>query len=109
MSVSDDYLQYILERLQCVGNVTSKRMFGGVGIYSANIFFALIDDNTLYFKVDNANRNDYEDVGMQPFRPYGEKSYAMAYYTVPEEVLENDQSLTVWAKKAIAVARKKAK
>jgi len=34
-------------------------MFGGVGIYCGDLFFGLIDDDTLYFKVDDSNRSDF--------------------------------------------------
>jgi len=47
-------------------------MFGGVGIYAGQLFFALIADDTLYFKVDDSNRSDFERLAMRPFQPYGE-------------------------------------
>ena len=43
-------------------------MFGGVGIYAGDLFFALIDDDTLYFKVDDSNRSDFEKRDMGLFR-----------------------------------------
>jgi TfoX/Sxy family transcriptional regulator of competence genes len=41
-------------------------MFGGVGIYAGNLFFALIADDTVYFKVDAATRPQFEERGMAP-------------------------------------------
>lgn len=82
-------------------------MFGGVGIYSGELFFALIDDDILYFKVDDSNRPDFEARGMGPFRPYGPGGEVMQYYQVPEEVLEDFEALRAWADKALAVARDK--
>lgn len=82
-------------------------MFGGVGIYSGDIFFALIADDTLYFKVDDANRADFEARGMGPFRPYGETGEVMQYYQVPEDLLEDADALRPWAEGAIAAARRK--
>src|SRR4030095_9214715 len=52
MAVSDSYLAYVLEQLDAVRGVVTKRMFGGVGIYSDDVFFAVIDNDTLFFKVD---------------------------------------------------------
>jgi DNA transformation protein len=80
-------------------------MFGGVGIYGREFFFALIDDDTLYFKVDESNRPDFEARGMGPFRPYGEDGETMGYYRVPDDLLEDADVLGQWAEKAIAVAR----
>jgi DNA transformation protein and related proteins len=82
-------------------------MFGGVGIYAGDRFFALIADDTLYFKVDESNRADFEARGMGPFRPYGEHGETMQYYQVPVDLLEDTEALRSWAEKAIAVANRK--
>jgi DNA transformation protein and related proteins len=81
-------------------------MFGGVGIYAADLFFALLDDDTLYFKVDDATRPGFEDCGMTAFRPYGEEGEVMQYYEVPADVLEDPEALGAWVEAAIAVARR---
>ncbi|MBK7093001.1 MAG: TfoX/Sxy family protein [bacterium] len=107
MAVSNSYLEYVLERMGTVGAVTARRMFGGVGIYFDITFFALIDNDTLYFKVNNENRKDYESEQMEPFRPFGEDSYSMKYYSVPERIIEDNQLLREWMLKAVAAARKK--
>ena len=80
-------------------------MFGAVGLYAGTSFFALIDDDRLYFKVDDENRPDFEAAGMEPFRPYGDDR-TMGYYEVPIDVLEDADALTAWARKAIAVAER---
>jgi len=80
-------------------------MFGGVGIYAADLFFALLDDDTLYFKVDDTTRGPFEERGMGPFRPYGEGGEVMQYYEVPEDVLEDPEVLGKWVNAAITVAR----
>lgn len=109
MAVTNSYLEYILERLATAGPVTARRMFGGVGLYSGSTFFALIDNDTLYFKVNDRNRGDFEAEGMEPFRPFGEDSYAMKYFSVPERVIEDDQLLAAWTTKAISAAAKPGK
>ena len=80
-------------------------MFGGVGIYAQGLFFALIAEDRLYFKVDDTTRPDFERLGMEPFRPYGEHS-AMGYYEVPADVVEDSWQLAQWMSKAIDVAAK---
>ena len=81
-------------------------MFGGVGIYAGELFFALLDDDTMYFKVDDATRTQFVDRGMGPFRPYGESGEVMQYYEVPADVLEDPEALGAWVEAAIAVARR---
>lgn len=81
-------------------------MFGGVGIYSGDGFFALIAGDELYLKVDDSNRPDYEARGLGPFRPYGPGGEAMQYYPVPGDVLEDVEVLRSWVDKAIDAARR---
>ncbi len=105
MSVSDDYRDFILEQLAPAGRVTARRMFGGVGLYLDGLFFALIDDDTLYFKTDDSNRARFQRSGSQPFCPDPVRpDYQMGYWQVPAEVLEDADELKVWAREALAVA-----
>lgn len=109
MAVSGEFLSFVEDQLERVGNIISKKMFGGAGIYCEGVFFALIADDILYFKVDESNKQDYEAEGMGQFKPYGNDSYSMNYYEVPVEVLEDEEMLRLWAEKALDVAMKGSK
>jgi DNA transformation protein len=76
-----------------------------VGLYAQGLLFALIAEDRLYFKVDDATRPDFERLGREPFRPFGEAG-AMGYYEVPADVLEDAAQLEPWMRKAIEVAAK---
>jgi DNA transformation protein len=105
MAVSKNFVAYVLEQLAQITNVTSRRMFGGVGLYAEGLFFGLIDDDTLYFKVDDSNRAEYAQRGSKPFCPFPDKSeFSMSYYDLPAEVLEDAEDLTRWARKSVVVA-----
>ncbi len=105
MAVSPGYRSFVIEQLERITSITAKNMFGGVGLYAEEYFFALIAEDRLYFKVDDSNRSDFEAAAMEPFRPYGDER-AMQYYEVPIEVLEDVDALQRWAEKAIEVARR---
>src|SRR5712691_9629665 len=108
MSVSTSFRTFIVDQLsRVVPRVRARSMFGGVGIYGGDLFFALIADDTLYFKVDDSNRPDFEQLGMGPFRPYGEGGEVMQYYQVPAELLEDVEALRPWVEKAMSVAGRK--
>ena len=109
MAVSADYREYVLEQLGRVTPVTSRGMFGGVGVYAGALFFALMDDDALYLKVDDGNRADFEAAGTGPFRPFGDDRDVMQYYELPAELLEDADQLRPWVEKAIDVARRKRK
>ena len=106
MAVTPAFRQFVLEQLQRVlPAVRARNMFGGVGIYSDDFFFALLDNDTAYFKVNDSNRGDFEVRGMQPFRPFGDEGESMQYYEVPSDLLEDPDALRPWADKSLLVAR----
>jgi len=106
MPVTDGFVEFVLEQLDSVGPITSKRMFGGVGLYAGDLFFALIAGDVLYLKADVSTRGELEAAGARPFEPYPDRgSGTMQYYSVPAAILEDGDELVVWAKKAVAVSR----
>jgi len=107
VTVSADYLAYVLDQLTQLGGVSSRRMFGGVGLYSDELFFGLIADDTLYLRADDSNRADYTARGAAPFRPYADRPHlSMSYFETPAEVLEDARQLVLWASRSVAVARR---
>jgi TfoX/Sxy family transcriptional regulator of competence genes len=107
MAVSQSYRSFVLEQLaRVLPSVQARAMFGGVGIYSGQLFFALIDNDTLFFKVDDETRPLFAQRGMPPFRPFGDGGEVMAYHEVPADVLEDRDTLAEWAAAAVAVARR---
>lgn len=106
MAVSASFQIMVLDQLsKAVSGIRARPMFGGVGIYSGDCFFALIADDTVYFKVDASTRPDFEARGMGPFRPFGDDGATMTYYQLPEDLLEDPEVLRPWAEKAVAIAR----
>lgn len=104
MAVTPGFADFVVEQLDRCGPIATKRMFGGVGVYSGDTFFALIDNDVLYLKVDDSTRPDFERAGCGPFQPYGDERESMQYYSVPVAVLEDADELCAWGRKAIAVA-----
>jgi DNA transformation protein len=105
MAVTDSFRAFVLEQLeQAARDIHARSMFGGVGIYAGDVFFALIANDILYFKVDDETRPTYTALGMKPFRPYGEDGEEMKYFEVPVSVLEDADALRPWVADAIAVA-----
>ena len=105
MSVQEQYLAYILEQLTRLGSLRSNRMFGGIGLYSREIFFGLIDDDTLFFKTDEANIAPYRERNMPRFMPFPDRPDAvLGYHQVPADVIEDAELLVDWARKSVEVA-----
>jgi DNA transformation protein len=104
VAVTPGFADFVVEQLDGCGAIATKRMFGGVGIYSGDVFFALIDNDILYLKVDDSTREEFARAGGEPFRPFGDDRDKMQYYSVPAPVLEDADALCAWGRKAIAVA-----
>jgi DNA transformation protein len=111
MSVSDEFVDYVLDQLRAWGDVSARKMFGCSGLYREGTMFGLIDDDVAYLKVDDSNREDFEKAGSSPFTfyPYPDKAreVVMSYYEVPADVLENRDELARWVQRSIAVAKRK--
>jgi DNA transformation protein len=108
VTVSDSFVAFVLEQLDGVGPITTKRMFGGVGLYAGDLFFALIAGDVLYLKGDDATRAAREAAGAHPFQPYPGRPRGkgkMQYYSVPAAILEDGDALLAWATQSIAIAR----
>jgi DNA transformation protein len=106
MSVSESYQAFVLESLARVApGIRARRMFGGVGIYSDDLFFALIDDDALYLKTNAESQREFEALGMKPFRPNADHGEVMGYHQLPESILEDAEALQRWVDTSLAVAR----
>ena len=107
MSVSPSFQTLVLDQLSRVApGLRTRRMFGAVGIYADDLFFALIDDDTLYFKTDDATRGAFETRGMAPFHPFGDDRASMRYYQLPADLLDDTEALRPWVEDAVGVARR---
>jgi DNA transformation protein len=106
LRVSDAFKTFVLDQLESFGEVTPRAMFGGVGLYHDSTFFGILARDILYLKVDDENRPEYEEAGMEPFRPYPNRTTTMHYYAVPVDVLESPRDLARWARRAFEAARR---
>jgi DNA transformation protein len=108
MPVTDSFVAFVLEQLDPLGPIVSKRMFGGVGLYAGDLFFALVSRDVLYLKGDEETRGRREAAGARPFQPFPDRPRGkgkMQYYSVPAGILEDGDMLIAWAKEAVSIAR----
>jgi DNA transformation protein len=104
LRVTPEFRDFVLDQLSGVPQLRSKRMFGGIGLYSGERFFGIVAADELFFKVDDRNRAAYEAAGSEPFRPVLDRPVSMSYWRVPIEVLEDPRELATWAFAAIEAA-----
>ena len=97
-------LNDIHDRLSALGEVTSRPMFGGHGLYRGETIFGILFEGKLYLKVDERSKVAYESRGMQAFHP-NERQTFKSYYEVPPDVLADPEALLSWAGEAIRAAQ----
>ncbi len=91
--MSEEFVEYITEMLEPFGNIKTRKMFGGYGIYKNRLMFALIADNELYFKADLETAKYFKSQGLEPFTYKAKgKLIALSYYKILPEIIEDDES-----------------
>jgi DNA transformation protein len=105
-----EFVDFLLEQLSPLGEVSARGMFGGWGIYHEGRMFALVAADTLYLKVDDTNRADFESENLRPFR-YERRDRGeavMDYYEPPAAAIDDRELLCEWARKGVAAAERAA-
>jgi len=93
-----EFTAEMVEALTPVGEVSSRSMFGGYGIFESGVMFVLIDSaGKMFFRADDSTQGRYEELGSERHNP-------MPYFEVPSSVFEDYSTFIDWAKEAAAVA-----
>ena len=105
----NEFVQHIIESLAGWAPVNARSMFGGYGLYRDERIFAIVAYDTLFFKVDDLSRPEFEAAGLAPFT-YGENRVSTGYYQPPSTTVDDREELALWAEKgwqaALRVAAK---
>ena len=96
---SDSFRDFVLEQLAGLDGLRCKRMFGGHGLYSSEVFFGILSDGRLYFKTHPDTLPVYLAFHAEVFSP-SEKQILKNYREVPAHILEDAVQLTTWTRKA---------
>jgi DNA transformation protein len=97
------------EIFQEVGPIRIRRMFGGQGIYSGDVIFAIEVRGEIYLKGDAEIRPLFEAAGSRPFTYEREgRRLAMGYWLMPEDALDDPAEAARWARLAIGASRRAA-
>jgi DNA transformation protein and related proteins len=110
MPVDAALIAHLMDVLRPLVGVTSRRMFGGAGLFRDGLMFGLISDEVLYLKADAETVSHFEAEGLGPFT-YGTKNgdrILTSYWRAPERLLDDDDEMRSWCRRAAAVAARAA-
>ena len=98
---------YVEDLFASLGRIRIRKMFGGAGVYSGEDMFALIDQDRIFVKSDDALKADLEQEGGEAFEwtnPNTGKTIQMSYVSLPVNALDDREEASAWARKALDVA-----
>jgi DNA transformation protein and related proteins len=108
MAVSRVFIDYVRDQLRPWGGgagIAARRMFSGAGLFRDGIMFALVHDDTLYFRTDAGNVADFVAAGMAPFSyARGGRQVSLGYHQVPADIIDESDELASWAAASFAAA-----
>src|SRR5258708_25269057 len=108
MVASDTFADFLREQLARLGRLTMRRMFGKTGVFCDAVMFAMVTENTLYFRVDDQNRATFKEAASFPPLNYEKKGCTidLSFWRVPERLFDEPDELVAWARAALAAARR---
>ncbi len=111
MAVSPEFREHLLELLEPLGAVSVKRFFGGAALVLGAAQFGMIMGETVFLRVGDSNRDDFVEAGSRPFSYTTKvrKVTVATYYSLPEELIDEQDVLLEWARRSVDVARRNKK
>lgn len=103
----DSLHEWLEERLDKLPDLAIRRLFGGAALSSEGTTFGLVSRGRVYLKVDEESRVRFVEKGMGPFNPMPDR-IMKSYYEAPPDVLEDEDALLAWSKRALEAALQKA-
>ena len=104
MAQDADFVNYVLDQLQGLGDLETKNMFGGVALLRDGAAFGKIKHDRFWLKADDENRQDFLDRGMPQYTYGKDNSRTLNFFATPSEVLEDRDQLQTWARRSMAAA-----
>jgi DNA transformation protein len=108
MVASETFAEFLREQLVPLGRVTMRRMFGKTGVFCDGVMFGMVTENTLYFRVDDENREVFAEAEAFPPLNYAKKGSTidLSFWRVPERLFDEPDELVTWARAALDAARR---
>lgn len=99
-STASEALEKYIAKIDSIAGITSKKMFGGYGVFHEGKMFSLVNsEGGVYLKSDESSRSKFEE--------YDAHQHArMPYFEVPNEVFDDEKELISWVNEAIDISKK---
>jgi len=111
---ADSFHDFVRELWADLKPIEIKRMFGGAGVFRDGLMFAMVIDDALWLKVDDAFKKELKAEGSAPFiwepktGPRVGEKIDLGYWRLPDAALDDPDDAVKWGRKALAIAQAKA-
>lgn len=108
MVASDGFAEFLREQLAPLGGITLRRMFGKSGVFCDGVMLGMVTENTLYFRVDDQNRETFKEAESAPPLNYRKRGATidLAFWRVPERLFDEPDEFLTWGRAALAAAHR---
>ena len=106
MAVDPGLQGQVAELFAGLGDIRCRPMFGGLGVYADDLFFALADDGAVYLKGDDANEDAYRGAGSAQFSFPGKDGalQLMRYWRLPDAAYDDPDEALRWGRLGMEAA-----
>ena len=105
MALSEEEIGFALDLFSGLGPITTRRMFGGLGIYlDGAIFAVMMSDGRIMLKGQGDMQARFDAMGMErwTYQRDGKPPAAMPYWALPDSALDDAGEAVDLARAAIA-------
>ena len=104
MALNVEFVKFVLDQLSGLGELESKKMFGGIALMHQGFAYAKIKHDKLWLKVDEHSKTEFENLGMQQYSYGKDGSRKLNFYETPVSLLEDRDQLQEWVKRSMTIA-----
>lgn len=106
MAVDPGLAERVRELFAGLGDLRCRRMFGALGVYAGDLFFAVADDGDVYLKVDDASEPEFRQAGSEPFSFADSegREAVMRYWRLPAEAYDDPDEALRWGRLGLEAA-----
>jgi DNA transformation protein len=104
-SARNEFVDYVVELMAGWATVSTRKMFGGYGLYHEGLMFALIVEDELFLKTDAENLARLERAGSHPFVYQNQnRTVQLSYWSAPPASLDSPAEMGEWCQSAYGSA-----
>ncbi len=95
VTLSDTDIAFATELFESLGDITTRKMMGGLCLYADTQIFAIVDRNgQIYVRAKGPLADDLAAAGARQFG-------RMGYWSLPDTALDDTDNACDWARRAL--------